>query len=114
MSYWDELDAMVAAAKPPKRVAVKMAKAEMVKLPKTQITPEEWIMAAKIQASVVFPVGHSHKRFMRELTDKAMLTDRGRQYLAYIAHRYRRQWQATQSELAWISKWGEWIERPKS
>ncbi len=57
----------------------------------TPISAIELSIASKMQVNVTFPPGHSHKRFIRDLSEKSLLTDRGRQYLAFIAHRYRRQ-----------------------
>ena len=67
----------------------------------------------KMQASVTFVPGSSHKRFVRDMNpDTSQLSERGRQYLAYIANRYRRQWKATHEEFAWIVQWCAWGPKP--
>lgn len=104
-TYWDEIDALAAAAKPPKQGKLTLRKGEPAKLPKMQIQPAELAMVEKIQGAVTFPPGGSHKSFIGRLTADSMLTDRGRNYLAYIAHRYRKQWKASADEARWIEKW---------
>jgi hypothetical protein len=62
-----------------------------------------------LQAWVTFVPGSSHKRFVLHLNpETSQLSDRGRNYLAYIAHRYRRQWTATDEEFEWIVAWNTW------
>jgi hypothetical protein len=74
----------------------------VTKLPRTSLTGLERSLIEKLQRSVTFPPGGSHKRFIRELTPNSQLSDRGRMYLGYIAHRYRRQLTATAEETEWI------------
>lgn len=52
-----------------------------------------------------FPPGTAIKRFMKNDPDLLMLSDRGRKFLAFIAHRFRRQYFLTEEELQWISQW---------
>jgi hypothetical protein len=80
------------------------------KEPRTQIEPDEWLIVYKLQTKVSFPPGTGHKRFVNRLTVGSQLSDRGRMYLAYIAHRYRKQWNTTDAEMEWIIRWGGWIE----
>jgi hypothetical protein len=111
LSYWQQLDAMVAEYKaantPSKPVRPKLP--PRAQLPKTQIEPVEWLIAFKMQSAVTFVPGSSHKRFIRELSVNSQLTDRGRAYLAYIAHRYRRQWKPSQEEFEWIVRWAVYV-----
>jgi hypothetical protein len=54
LSYWQQLDALVAAQK-----AAKMPP----KGPRTQIEAVEWLIVFKMQRDVRFVPGTSHKRF---------------------------------------------------
>jgi hypothetical protein len=114
LSYWQQLDLLVSQWKERRRTGVqanlKLTKPERKKLPRTQIEPTEWLIVFKMQRNVTFPPGTSHKRFINGLRVDSQLSDRGRQYLAYIANRYRRQWTATPEEFEWIVKWGEMIQ----
>jgi hypothetical protein len=74
-------------------------------LPRTSMNEIEWTIVRKLQGHVTFPPGHSHKRFILGLNEYSRLSDRGRNYLAYIANRYRRQWKTTHEEFAWIVQW---------
>lgn len=111
LSYWQQLDLLVSQWKEQQRRPVqgemKLTKAT---LPRSPIQPIEWSIANKMQCQVTFPVGSAHKRFVRGLSEKSQLSDRGRAYLAYLAHRYRRQWQGTTEELEWLVRWGEWVK----
>jgi len=63
----------------------------------------------KLQEYVTFVPASSHKRFIRDLDPRnSQLSDRGRAYLAYIANRYRRQWEATHEEFCWIVRWASY------
>ncbi|MGC2694928.1 MAG: hypothetical protein WA738_03975, partial [Candidatus Angelobacter sp.] len=77
---------------------------------RTQIEPDEWLIVFKLQSKVRFPPGGSHKRFIHRLSVESQLSNSGRTYLAYIANRYRKQWNATDAETEWIIRWGRWIE----
>lgn len=68
----------------------------------TPMTDVELSIVAKMQRSVTFLPGHAHKRFVRNLTPDSKLSAKGRNYLAFIAHRYRRQWTASCEEFHWI------------
>jgi hypothetical protein len=65
----------------------------------------EMSILTKLQGYVTFVPGSSHKRFILGLRVTSHLSARGRNYLAYIAHRYRKQWQASAIELEWIDRW---------
>jgi hypothetical protein len=69
------------------------------------MTNVEWGILRKMQASVTFVPGTSHKRFILGLTEHSQLSPGGRKCLAFIAHRYRRQWKASGEELEWIDHW---------
>lgn len=108
LSYWQQLDLLVSQWKEQQRPIVKSAIAP--KGPRTPMTLTEMMIVDKIQQHVRFPPATSPKRFIRRLTMQSELSDRGRQYLAWIAHRFRRQWQPTEEEFAWIVTWGSLIE----
>lgn len=66
----------------------------------------ERTIVRKMQAHVTFVPGSSHKRFILHLNpETSKLSDGGRNYLAYIANRYRRQWKCTHEEFCWIVRW---------
>jgi hypothetical protein len=85
-----------------------------VKLPRTPMDAIEQGILRKLQAHVTFVPASSHKRFIHDLNpDRSQLSDRGRAYLAYIAHRYRRQWKATHEEFCWIVRWASYGTLPR-
>ena len=66
----------------------------------------EQSIVRKLQAHVTFAPASYHKRFIRDLIpEKSQLSDKGRNYLAYIAHRYRRQWMPSDPEFEWVVRW---------
>jgi hypothetical protein len=68
----------------------------------------------KMQAKVTFIPGSSHKRFiLRLIPETSRLSIKGRNYLAYIANRYRRQWNASAEEFEWIVQWCRYGALPK-
>lgn len=69
------------------------------------INPLELGLVEKMAQQVRFPVGSAHKRFVHNLGEHSQLTDGGRRYLAFIAHRYRRQFKANEEEQGFIAKW---------
>ena len=112
LSFWQQLDSMAheyAEASRKERVSSRKKAVSSQEPPappvRTPMTELEWKLVQGIHGSVTFPVGHSHKRFIRGLTADSLLSEGGRRYLAYIAHRYRRQYQATAAEAAWIAEW---------
>ena len=54
-----------------------------------------------------FPPGTASKRFARDLSSGYIrhLSPRGRRFLAYVAHRFRRQCNYTMQEWNWIQHW---------
>ncbi len=54
-----------------------------------------------------FPPGTASKRFVRSLEAGYIreLSDRGRAFLAFVTHRFRRQYQLTSEEQAWVNEW---------
>jgi len=58
-------------------------------------------------AKASFPPSTAAKRFMRDLDSGYVthLSRRGRMFLAYIAHRFRRQYVLTEPEWAWVRDW---------
>jgi len=67
----------------------------------TPISEFELRLADRV-ACATFPVGHSHKRFIRGISAASKLSDRGRWYLAFIANRYRWQYKLSEEQWAWI------------
>lgn len=108
MNVWEQLDALAAqhraATARPKPSRAPIA----AKSPRTQIDPVEWLIVFKLQTHVRFPLASGHKRFIHRLTVNSSLSDRGRQYLAYVAYRYRRQWKPNDEEFEWMVRWGVW------
>jgi len=84
------------------------------KLPRTPMDAIEQGIVRKLQGYVTFVPASSHKRFIHDLIpDRSQLSDRGRAYLAYIAHRYRKQWKATHEEFCWIVRWASYGTLPR-
>lgn len=108
-SYWQQLDQIVADHKAGRRIGdAQQGTLPMkgaLKGPRTPLAEVEISIITKLQGHVTFPPATGPKRFIRELTTNSKLSDSGRQYLAWIAHRFRRQWAATQEESEWIVKW---------
>jgi hypothetical protein len=97
------------------RTAVAKAPRESAaKQPRTPLDEIEKSIIRKMQASVTFVPGSSHKRFVRDLNpDTSALSTNGRNYLAYLANRYRRQWIASAEEFAWVVQWCRYGALPK-
>jgi hypothetical protein len=117
LSYWQQLDLLVSQWKEQRRTGAHAYKSskkpEKVKLQKAQIEPIEWLIVFKMQTNVTFPPATGPKRFINRLTVNSELSDEGRRYLAYCAHRFRRQWTATAEEFAWIVQWLKPYQEPK-
>lgn len=66
---------------------------------------ERGIISKLSQAS--FPPYTASKRFVRDLESGSItaLSWRGRMFLAYVAHRFRRQYVLSESEWAWVLDW---------
>lgn len=76
----------------------------------TPLSDFEKELAAKVCGASMQAYSAS-KRFARDLNAGHIrqLSDRGRGFLAFMAHRYRRQYQLTAEEQAWVKKWiSEW------
>jgi hypothetical protein len=73
--------------------------------PKQPINRIELGIVRKMQQCVRFPPCTTSKRFILDLSETSQLTDKGRHFLAFIAHRFRRQWYATDEEHNWIVQW---------
>lgn len=69
---------------------------------RTPMSELEKGLVEKLQRSVTFPPATSYKRFVRDLSPTSQLSDRGRMYLGFIAHRFRRQWTPTAEEAEWV------------
>lgn len=52
-----------------------------------------------------FPPATASKRFMQGDADVLKLSDKGRRFMAFIAHRFRRQYALTEEEWAWVNQW---------
>lgn len=61
---------------------------------------------AAVVSGAVFPVGSGPKRFIRDICGGhiVQLSERGRDYLAYIAHRFRRQYTLNAEQWAWVNE----------
>ena len=73
---------------------------------KSPLSEVERSIAAKLgQAS--FPPATASKRFARNLSDGYVkeLSDKGRRFMAYVTHRFRRQYSLTAEEQAWVNEW---------
>lgn len=53
-----------------------------------------------------FPPATASKRFIGDLSAGYIqqLSERGRRFLAFIAHRFRRQYELTEAEWAWVNE----------
>ncbi|MGH9716388.1 MAG: hypothetical protein ACRD4R_06645 [Candidatus Acidiferrales bacterium] len=73
---------------------------------KTPLTLIERSIIAKLSGAS-FPPATASKRFIRDLESGHIqnLSSRGREFLAYVAHRFRRQWKPTAAELAWVREY---------
>lgn len=70
------------------------------------LTELEKSIAAKL-CSARFPPYSASKRFARDLGDGHIkeLSDRGRKFMAYVVHRFRRQYRLTAEETTWVLEW---------
>ena len=82
-----------------------------MKPPRTPLTELEQAIAKKL-CSARFPAGTASKRFALNLGDGYIkdLSWRGRKFMAYIAHRFRRQYTLTPDEQAWVNRWKDYEE----
>lgn len=73
--------------------------------PKTPVSPFERELIAVVSTATFVP-GTGPKRFIRDLCAGRIenLTERGRWYLAFVAHRFRRQYHLRPEQWAWINE----------
>jgi hypothetical protein len=73
---------------------------------KTPLTDMEKSIVAKV-TTASFPPATASKRFARDLESGYIkeLSDKGRKFLAFVAHRFRRQYQLSKDEQEWVSEW---------
>lgn len=57
-----------------------------------------------------FPPATASKRFVRDLSGGYVknLSGKGRRFLAFVAHKFRRQYALNESEWAWVNEWLSW------
>lgn len=70
------------------------------------LTELEWALVQKL-SNVRFPPYTASKRFAHSLADDHIqkLSDRGRGFLAFIVHRFRRQISLTPEQQQWVTEW---------
>jgi hypothetical protein len=70
---------------------------------RTEISALEASIIAKL-ATATYPPATASKRFVRDLSSGYIqqLSDKGRTFLAFVAHRFRRQYELTQEEWQWV------------
>ena len=74
--------------------------------PRTPLTELEQSIARKL-ITASFPPYSASKRFARNLADGYIkeLSDKGRAFMAYVVHRFRRQYVLTEEEQRWVNEW---------
>ncbi len=72
---------------------------------KTPISDFEMELA-RTCARATFPIGSGPKRFIHGIVDGHLknITERGRWYLAFVAHRFRRQYLLSAEQWAWVNE----------
>ncbi len=80
-----------------------LIKAEKIACPFCGITELERGIIAKL-AKATYPPATASKRFVRDLSSGYIqqLSEKGRTFLAFVAHRFRRQYELTEEEWAWV------------
>jgi hypothetical protein len=80
---------------------------------RTPLTPLEQEIARKYSGAS-FPPATAAKRFARDIEGGYVrnLSDKGRSFMAYLVHRYRRQYKLTADEQAWVDEWKAWTPPP--
>jgi hypothetical protein len=75
---------------------------------RTPLTELEKRLVRKL-AGASFPPATASKRFARDLGSGyvTQLSDRGRRFLAFVVHRFRRQYKLEPDESAWLETWLE-------
>jgi len=86
-----------------------------VKATTTPLSDLEKTLVAKV-CTATFPPGTAAKRFMGDLRAGYIkqLSENGRCFLAFIAHRFRRQYQLTEDEWAWVRKYQTKYDQKKA
>jgi hypothetical protein len=74
------------------------------KLPMTELTELEKALYRRVQTAR-FPPATASKSFMQGDADLIRWSDRGRAFMAFIAHRFRRQYTLTEAEWEWVNQW---------
>jgi hypothetical protein len=79
---------------------------------KTDITELEQAIVAKV-ATANFPPATASKRFIGDLSAGYIkqLSDKGRMFLAFIAKRFRRQYQLSAEQQAYVDEWNARFEK---
>lgn len=82
------------------------ARPKKTSLPRTPLTDLEKSIAKKL-VGARFPPYSASKRFARDLGDGYIkeLSDKGRAFMAYVVHRFRRQYTLTSDEQMWVDQW---------
>ena len=75
---------------------------------RTPLTEIEQAIVKKL-ATASFPPATASKRFAHNLSDGYVkdLSDKGRRFLAYVVHRFRRQYSLSREEQEWVSQWSQ-------
>lgn len=70
------------------------------------MTETEKAIAAKL-CTARFPSSSASKRFARDLGDGYIkaLSPKGRKFMAFVAHRFRRQYRLSNDEQEWVNHW---------
>jgi hypothetical protein len=84
-----------------------------MKRERTPLNELEQRIAAKYSRAN-FPPATAAKRLARDLGSGhvGQFSDKGRAFLAYCVNRYRRQYELTIEETAWVKQWLGWKEPP--
>jgi len=80
-----------------------LIKTEKIPCPFCGITELERGIIKKL-ARATYPPATASKRFVRDLSSGyiSQLSEKGRAFLAFVAHRFRRQYELTQEEWIWV------------
>lgn len=86
----------------------------MTRGPKIPLSDLEKSIIAKL-ATATYPPGTASKRFVRDLHGGhiSRLSAKGRAFLAFVAHRFRKQYCLNEEEWAWINSHIENLEIPR-
>jgi hypothetical protein len=80
---------------------------------RTPLSGVELSIVAKL-GRASFPPATASKSFARNLCDGYVkeLSSRGRRFLAFVAHRFRRQYSLSEEEKRWVAEWINHEEAP--